>query len=41
MLPLTDPLWQKLDGAFRDKDFAKMLSEIAETCEVRGLRLEL
>src|SRR5262245_20650764 len=31
MLPLTDPLWQKLGSAFRKQDVARLLSELAET----------
>src|SRR5262249_7882372 len=30
MLPLTDPLWEKLDAA-SDKDIPKLLSQLAET----------
>jgi len=31
MLELTDPLWEKLDDAHRDRDIPKLLSELAET----------
>lgn len=30
MLPLTDPLWEKLGGAFRDQDVPGILAELAE-----------
>jgi len=30
MLPLTDPLWEKLGGAFRDQDVPRLLAELAE-----------
>jgi hypothetical protein len=30
MLPLDDPLWQKLDDAHRDRDIPKLLSELAK-----------
>jgi hypothetical protein len=29
MLPLSDPLWEKLGGAFRDQDVPHLLSELA------------
>ena len=31
MLPLDDPLWEKLDDAHRERDIPKLLSELAET----------
>ena len=30
MLPLNDPLWEKLDDAHRDRDIPELLSEIAD-----------
>jgi hypothetical protein len=30
MLELTDPLWEKLDDANRDRHIPKVLSELAE-----------
>ena len=30
MLDLNDPLWKKLDAAFRDQDIPRLLSQLAE-----------